>query len=217
MQYATSYYWQPNDTNVTTLVLQQAYHKKKRMPVILACICTEEQAQQNHQRKQRMAKDLADWFYGRGLPLCSKLKRSKMDEITDSLNICLQQSLRKEEPNHVAGIFCVGAHFQLFQKGRQNIGILNSLNYHSHYRNLAINQEKKNSLSIQSGVIQKGVGILLASESFCTSCSYQNIEECLNIQQLHSQSRVDKHLQELGTFGEKKGGNNMGAILLVSR
>lgn len=211
MQYFATYYWQDADENTASLVLQQAYHKRRRMPVLLACVCTDRAA---HQNGRRIGENLTDWFYGTALPCCGKSGMKGMETAAEKLNKILAQSMKAAETD-IAGIFCAGSSFQLFRRGETKIQILNDRNHHTNCRELKMDAGM-GKIAVQNGILQRDVGILLSSEGFQSSVPGRIIEECLQVREMSSQSRADTRLRELGSFGEERGGSNMGAVMLVS-
>lgn len=211
MQYFASHYLQAVGGNATSLVLQQAYHKGRRMPVLLACVCTDKKRRHDG---RRIGEELTDWFYGTALSLCGKYGIKGMETAAENLNKILIQS-RKDGEADMAGIFCVGSSFQIFQWGKTKISILNDRNHHANCRELRM--DAGGWEATQRGILQRNVGILLSSEGFWTVIPRRVIEECLQVRELRTQNKVDARLRELGCFGEEKGGTNMGAVLLVSR
>ena len=212
MQYFATYYWQAVDENATSLVLQQAYHKRRRMPVLLACVCTDRAA---HHNGRRIGEKLTDWFYGTALPFCGKSGVKGMDTAAEHLNKMLAQSMKSVEMD-IAGIFCAGSSFQLFQQGDTKISILNDRNHHANCRELKMDAGVE-GIAIQRGILQRNVGILLASEGFQSPVPRTVMEECLQVREMRSKDRLDARLRELGGFAEERGGRDMGAVMLVSR
>ena len=212
MQYFATHYWQTAGDNATSLVLQQAYHKRHKMPVLLACVCTDPKGRYDG---RRIGENLKVWFYDTALPFCGKSGRKGAEPVMEKLNKTLTQSMGETEAD-LAGIFCAGSSFQIFQKGKAQICILNDRNHHANCRKLQMNVSPE-KIAVQRGILQRNVGILLTSEGFHAAVPHRIIEECLQVREMNSQNRVETRLRELGGFGEESAGRNMGAVLLVSR
>lgn len=221
MQYFATHYIQSANENAVSLVLQQAYHKRRRMPVLLACVCTESGRKWDcdMEVKRKVVASLADWFYGQGLELCGKNGEKGMDNITHSLEQVLNKKLsvgREGSPLQFSGILCVGQQFLLFRQGEQEIILLNTRNCRVSSSALTIQQGNAGNVYFQSGAIQKGVGILLATKSFYASTPRNALEECLDVREMGTQEQAESRLRELGHFAEAQGGEHMGAILIVT-
>lgn len=211
MQFHAAYYWQSADNN-SALVLQQAYHKKKRIPLLLAGIC---EATEDKQTAGQFMTELADWFHECALPLCRKKGKKGVWAAGRSLEHFLRNRVRNEEGLQMSGIFCVENSFYLFGMDGMQIRILNQKGNSPNIRRLRMGEEKVNLPIFQEGVMQAGVGILLATKGFCEQVTEKCMLECLNTKELCTGSNVEKRLHELGDAAEVKGGKNMAAIFLI--
>lgn len=206
MQYLAAHYWQSARSDKLSMLLQQAYHKRRKMPVVLALMCTD----------KNIVKRLSEWFYESALPVCSK----KGEKGLFMLGACLKRILEKEgngQEVQITGLFCVGRTVVFFRRGRMQIQILNTRYQRPHSCSLMAETEIEEHIVFQEGSIQPNVGILLATETFDACVSPKMREECLDIGQMRNQRCVKKRLCELGAAGEEMGGRDMGAILLLSR
>uniref|UniRef100_UPI0040560D8D hypothetical protein n=1 Tax=Acetatifactor sp. TaxID=1872090 RepID=UPI0040560D8D len=209
MQYFVSHYWQQGENKGASLVLQQAFHKRRKMPVLLAAVGQEESA--------GFATELVDWYYGKGLSLCSKYGEQGMEEIAKQFQIFMKETMTAR----MTGIFCVGSSFVIFKQGDIGIRLLNHRHNRSFcheirgYRSLEENVENS-SIGFRTGMIQKGVGLVFATEEFYRKISNRMLEECLNVKVVRTQEQADKRLNELGKYVEKSGVCQSSAILLVT-
>lgn len=210
MQYLTTYYWQQGEHNATSLVLQQVYLKKTKTPMVLACICTDTTV---GDRGRRFAIGLTDWFYATGLPLCDRGGKKVEKALSDSLERYLAKN---DLQSRMAGVLCVGHSLWMFRQGGQEICLLNTRNLRPNCRDMGTEEKEADRISFQRGSIERGVGILLATEGLYRQISREVLAECLDMGKLRSQSRLDKRLRELGCKGEAQGGMDMGAILLTA-
>lgn len=212
MEYFTAHFWCPCEEHAASLVLQQAYHRERGMPVVLACIL------KNRQGENGFSRALIDWFYGMGLELCSRYGEKRLEVIESGLYNFLTQTSWEE----MTGILIVGQCFILFRQGMQKCHLLNTRNHNSKCRELAAAQADS-KLRLENGILQSGVGILLESASFYEGISRNMVEECLNMRELRSQKQVDKRLEELGGVArakyrnDGKYGNGLCAVLIVAR
>lgn len=212
MEYFTAHFWCPCEEHAVSLVLQQVYHRERRMPVVLACI------QKNRQGENGFSRELVDWFYGTGLELCSRYGEKRLEVIESGLYNFLAQASWEE----MTGILIIGQCFILFRQGMQKCHLLNTRNHNSKCRELAASQVDSKP-GMENGILQRGVGILLESDSFYEGVSRSMVEECLNMRELRSQKQVEKRLEELGSVAREKygnarrGGNALCAVLIVAK
>lgn len=214
MQYLAAHFWQSANHDVSSMTLQQVYHKKKKMPVVLACICTDAK---NVKERKRLVTELTDWFYEIGLPLCDKHEGRRMRSVAGSLEGALKKSVANALEMQVAGVFCVGKSLILFQKGSLQMHLLNTRNLRTHSSALQLEADANEGLTLQEGWVQPGIGVLLTTKSFENHVTASRIEECLNIREIRTEERMERRLRELGQFGEARGAEDIGAVLLLAR
>lgn len=232
MQYISGYYRQQNGGSSSALVLQQAVYKKNNMPVLLACICTPKTAKSRKTAKKhlpeereerenagREARLLADWFYDRGLAHGKKGGERAWTAMAGSFTRVLRQTDRTANIE-TAGILCAGEHILLFGNGAPVISLLNTRNARANCRKLlgddsTCPQYSPGEFHCREGILQRGIGILVATETFYGQTRLL-LAECLRAEKMKTQEHLDKRLKELGSFGEERGGTDMGAILLCT-
>lgn len=217
MKYLATYYWQAGNHS-SSLMLQQVCYKRKRMPILLACVCSQTT---NDGRAEALVKALTDWFYQIGLPTCSKRGEKGMRIIVAALKKCIIGNLRKKvsgfEKLQIGGVLCVGNTLCFFQQGRLRIAVLNRKNQHSYSRELLLEAKCNEEMIFREATIQSGVGILLTTDNFYASICPERVEECLSMKELETQMQLEKRLQELGKLGETNGGTDMGAVLIMMK
>lgn len=160
--------------------------------------------------------NLADWFYESGLSVCGRVGHRAMKEAGSSLKRCLCSMPYGQKGPQLSGVFCVGSSLYLFGRGGMKIRLLNTQNQHSHSLELVLGDVSGKEFIFREGMIQRGVGILLATNSFYEKVPEEYLKECLKVRELHSQRSVERRVRELGAYGENRGGRDMGAILLVN-
>lgn len=243
MEYMSSFYWQQEENahNSTSLLLQQVMLGKNT--VLLGGICTDK-ADNAGRESSYLTGQLLGWFYGRGLTLFHKGGEKEMREMQKSLGEVLNRLSRElatcknrkkipvQNPGpDISGILCIGCHFVVFYCGEQRIYALNTKFLRPHMKCLAGGRESVPDQGIQMkyGILQPGVGILLATEPFYRYLTDDMLRECLAARQLRTQLQLDKRLEELGRAAEhirageaqrennKNADPNMGAVLLVTK
>lgn len=214
MQYFTAYYRQTDAESSVSVLLQQAYHKKRKLPVILTCVSMDGDTKCG----KRILRALADWFYGSALYLCGRFGERGMDMAADSLRKLLCELLREEEELadcSWTGALCVGEKILLFRRGMAPVRLLNTRVHRPYCHELKLG-EKGEEADFWLGTIQRGAGILLATEAFCNGLPVRKMEECLNVQEIRSQSQAERRLKELGGCSETRDGRKQAAILIVA-
>lgn len=198
MELLSSYYWQQSGRNVSSLVLLQACHRKKRIPVLLACVC-----------EGGMADVFSDWFYETGLHLCARGTMRGWNRAVKGLEIFLAD-LREEA--EFVGILCAENRFVRFGQGRGEIFLLNTRNFRPNCRAF-----EKERWETEQGFLQSGIGILLVTEGFAMQMRTSFVTERLDMRGLGEEIHMEQCLKEIGTEFEQKNGRNMGAILIGMR
>lgn len=206
MQYLSGAYWQRREHNSAGLVLQQVFCRKKRTPVLFAGICTSAGPEQDF-----LLSGLLTWFYERGLSLCARGGEKGWDAAVNSLEHATEALFMRSKDGgnrKFAGILCAGYRFVLFGQGGHRICLVNIRNRKPHCRDIG---DTSGAFYRKEGFLQKGIGILLATDSF-----YQKTDtllaDCLKAEDMYSQDCLDRHLKELGDYGGQRGGENLGAV-----
>lgn len=224
MQYFTAYYRQSETGSLVSVLLQQVYHKKRKLPVILACIGEEgdipwtRDAEPPKESRELLYK-LSDWFYGTGLSLCSRPGERGMTAAADSLLQRLYEIRSKRTQLtacRLTGILCVGQRVLLFWQGEQQFRLLNIRNHRPYCQELQLGEQDEDGVHFQLGTIQRGAAVLLATKGFNGCLSAQKRQECLNVREIHSQEQSERRLKELGLCCEAEKGNGLGAVLIVA-
>ena len=237
MKYLSSFYWRQKDgiPNRTSVLLQQG--TCGRNSVLFACVCTD-----GHTAAGRasgyLTGQLSEWFYRWGMKNLSRGGEKKIREMQEGIAeaVCkIDQELLTNEKSRgvlcreaaadLAGIVCVEDNFVLFYRGAQRIYHINTKCLRPHLKCLTGEQERDifcrtshcgGTLNIKSGVIQPETGILLATESFCKGLEEKMLAECLSVSQLSTQSKLDKHIRELGAEAERAAKQEISDVAAVA-
>ncbi len=214
MHFFATHFWRAQEGGGSSLVLQQVYHRRKKIPIVLACICN------NGRVDGSLAKGLIHWFYGEGLKLCRKGERG-IDSIERGFVAYVEQALAEERGGgakpELIGMLLVGQCFVMVQKGGLGAKLLNQKNHRSHCRSFVGREVPGEEISVRRGRIQKGVGVLLTTAVFDEGIGDVTVEECLEVRSLRSQERLERQLRELGTAVAAKGAGCVGAVLIVAQ
>lgn len=225
MNLITATYWQTLQ-NHSSLLLQQ--YQYKCIPICLFVLCP---GQNDSQGKAGayLTGQLLRWF--RGQPF-KRLARNP-DHFFPSLKENLEHFLGQlngdlisgglalhSKSTPISGIFCVDDHFLLFSCGGQKIYFLNKNLGHSHVQCFTDSMENEKtaagSLNIRQGILQRKVGLLFATDTFCRQLKEQDIRECLYVDELCGEEQMQRRLWELGRRGEALGGRDMAAGMLLT-
>ena len=110
-----------------------------------------------------------------------------------------------------AGIFCVGEQVCLFYRGEQGIYLANTGFGRPHIKRLSEHSER---LGMEWGQLQPGTGLLLGTKDFCRELPETVLKEALWVRETERQEQVERHMGELGREAERRGGRNLGAVLV---
>ncbi len=214
MKYLASYCWQ--ECSGMSLSLQQAVGRRHKLPILFACICAGEDS-------DRAGKALTDWFYEKGVRLGGK---GDMETIERELKELVEMGKGSGASGWkggyragaykletLLGIYCAGDVFLIFSKGRQRVYLFNTCFQHANSRRLTAETK---DLCCLSGIMQPGIGILLAVEDFFTLFSEQELKDCLGIRHKRREPVAERLLGELSEEGIRRGGRNMSAVYLVT-
>lgn len=210
MNYLTSFYWTEGIPN-TSLTLQQATRKRGKMPVVLACVCEEDAMTREQGLGEHFCIQLTDWFYERALEQCSRGKEPDLSVLREELT-----ELASDAGFSAAGILCTGERFLLFYRGRQRICLLNSRFLRPNIKELSANTDRVSALVVEEGILQSKVGVLLGTENFYRGISGEEIRNCLKVDAICDEKRVNRRLLELGHFGESRASGSRAAVLVIS-
>ena len=226
MNLVTAAYWQAFQ-NHSALLLQQ--YQCQCIPICLFALCPGQNESQG-KAGAYLTGQLLQWF--RGQPF-KRLARNP-DKYFPALEQDLEHLLGQLSGDlisgglaphlqsfPISGIFCVDDHFLLFSCGGQKIYSLNKNLGHGHVQCITdpVQNEKEaaDSLYIRQGILQRKVGLLFATDTFCRQLTEQDIRECLYVDELCGEDQMRRHLWELGRRGEALGGRDMAAGMLLTR
>lgn len=226
MNLVTAVYWQ-SLKNHSALLLQQ--YQYKNIPICLFALCPGQNTTQGRagayltgqllqwfreQPVKRLVRNPDRYFLSLEEILGNFLGQLDKDLASGGLVPCLQ-------PSPISGIFCVDDRFLLFSRGKNKIFFLNKNFGRSHVKCLTDSMKNEasaaDSLSIRQGILQQDVGLLFATDTFCSQLTEQEIRECLYVDELCGENTIQRHLRELGDRGLALGGCNMAAGMLLTR
>lgn len=226
---------------MTSLVLQQLVYRKGRVPVLFACIRTEESL--SHEKNSAyFAEQLLAWFRERqqwlvrcvgketvakemgaaanGLDEVENELCHKIAQIDEEIAIYNRMQQKAMQEIGLAGLFCIGNRFWLFSRGNVGVYLLNRrferTNCMCLSRECLQGEGMQGKVELLSGLMEADIGLLLATGDFIANMTRQELQECLAVKELKIQEQANRRLQELGRAAERRGGHHMGAILLVT-
>jgi len=234
MEYHTAYFWQDSERNLSSLALQQVYHKGKKLPVVFACVGWSEEdvsgtepgsgktGEGSCQDREMPASKpsakvvaaLMDWFYTRGLQQCMKKGEGGIYQVGRMLH---RQLTVHHNDATLVGILGVGKRLCIFNLGNAFVRVLNLQKGVAYSKELRLAEGDKHGIGIQYVLMEPEVGVMLGTDGFWKGIAEVCVEECLNVKELDGKIRVEKRLRELGKQGELRGGTHMAALLLVTR
>lgn len=226
MNFITATYWQSARNNSTLLLQQYQY---KHTPLCLITLCDGQNEDQG-KAGAYLTGQLLQWF--RGLPFSRLIRdpdrslstletqlENLLSQLRNDLISCGLLSLMQALP--LSGIFCFDDMFLIFGKRNHPIYLLNKgfgqSRIQNLYSELISEQDSSDSLVLRQGILQQDVGILFVTETLCGQLTEQEIQECMYVEEIHTEDQVNRHLQELGSRAEGLGGRNMAAAFLLVR
>lgn len=218
--FITSTYWQQGH-NDSALLLQ--HYKYKGVPLCFACICAGE-GEDKGRAGAYLTGQLLSWF--RTLPLSRLagnpekrlpgLETGLTERIERSKKELRVHGLLQEKGMDYSGILCVREHFLLFREGSCQVCLLNRCFDKGHFGRIGEERIPEGDGFFRQGILQQGIGLILATESFCSRLKDREFEECLHVKTVQTREQADRHLLELGCRAEELGGRHMGAVLLLT-
>lgn len=205
MEYHTAYFWQESERNLSSLALQQVYHKRKKRPIVFACVG----------RSSTTAMSiLLEWFYGHGLQQCTKRGERGIYYVGKSIR---RQLIASHITTPLVGVLGVGRRLCIFYVGETSVRVLNFQREGACNKELKLEADGRYGVGIQYVLLEAEVGVLLGTDGFWEGISEECVEEYLNVKELDGRIRTGRRFQELAKRGEQRGGTQMAAVLLVTK
>lgn len=223
MKYCSTYLWEKGVKQIyhpVSLVLQQVEVRKQA--VLFACVCrgaVEGDAISNTSDKAEgfsmegsgyFTESLVEWFHREGLKMVErKGSKEEMERVLQEELVAIQKAaikyMEKKECKirlEFAGILLVEEQFVLFSKGQIYMYLLNRRFNRKHMRCIAGGEEM---FGIESGVLQKRLGLLLCTKEFLEGRESDELVEVLMTDGDISEERMQKRLKELWTESDSVG------------
>lgn len=221
MRIQTSSYFQPT-TNHSALLLQ--HYEIKTVPLCFVCICFAETPGQG-KAAAYLTEQLLHWF--RALPWKKLVQNPEkhLPSIETKLEKVLENILEElissnlflpKTPLSLAGIFSINEQFLLFRQGTSQIFLMNQNLGRGEIQCVSdiLGLSADEHTTFYQGFLQTDIGLLLATDTFCSNADSQELKECLYVKDIQNKSQAYRHLQELGRHGEERGSCNMAAVLI---
>lgn len=204
------------DITPVSVVLQQVSSRRKNS--LLACVCEglgegKEAATQSGYFTER----LVEWFHGEFLK--KLLERGRETEIKKALEEELEKSMRELERYarkkggiriQYSGILIRDNQCWIFNRGSIGLVLFNRRYNKEHIRNIGVLEEK----IVWEGRVQKNVGLLLGSDSFCKVFTNEELLDVLFRDKRCEEEQIGKRLKALWREGEMRGLETAGAVFI---
>lgn len=169
-----------------------------------------------------MAGKCSDWFYGKMMPLCAGGSARGWKRVIRSLKRFLY---REQMGQAFGGILCVGERIAWFGWGQAEVFLLNRRGQRRQCHKLGLQSDgheqddsrfREKGISVNQGVMESGIGILLTTHGFVAHMSEESVAEILDVEEMISRNeeefsaRLSEFLNSART-DENIGG---GAVLL---
>ena len=220
--FITSAYWQQGH-NDSALLLQ--HYQYGELPLCFACLCPGE-GEDRGRAGAYLTERLLVWFRGLSWGRLTRDPEGRLQGLGNKLEETVERAgremrdrgfLTKQEEPDLTGILCVGEHFLLFGQGSCQIWLLNRCFGRGYIQRIEESSPiRGNGSFLRQGTLQRGIGLLFATESFCSRVTDSELRECLHVETVRTQEQADRHLRELGLRAREQGGSHMGAVLLLT-
>lgn len=206
MKYFTGYVWPQETKGVNdrpSLVLQQCHHEETGLAVALGVICkgTEKNrpdtAAGEHHTGARFARNCVNWYYDGCLSMRGNGAERSFQKMLGNLN-----TLLRDAPDALAGIYGMGENVVVFQKGSMGIYVVNERWNMAQVRPLFNASSQLQTLCV---IPEPNTGILIASSQFYNSVSMAEMAACLRQRGIRAQEQVRQRIQELGNVVQEPG------------
>lgn len=221
MNYLSGYVWDGADSGDSVLVQQVT----SRGRAALLCCVSEDgtDLEEGDTVGGYLTGQLLRWFCDRGVRLCGKdagdnaIERELCEILEDISNEVqyFQDKKGGSSQAGITGILVLETRFWMIHRGKSRVYLLNRRFNNSHIRLLTrtengdeITQDKiwketayKKEPEIIGGRLQKDLGILICTPSFCREFSEKVLAQCLNIREIRSELQIEKRLRELMETG----------------
>lgn len=153
MEIVASFFRQENGENPVTVILQEAFHVKRQLPVILGCV---DRCDGNGTRQPT---ELVEFFYGRVLPAVNRKGVAAIPGLYKKMKKCVKTYRNRA----FAGVLVVGANCILICCGAGRICLNNKAGYGAPDIPICFkNSAAEKQVGIQQGVLEKDAIIRLA-------------------------------------------------------
>ena len=204
------------DINPVSVVLQQVSCQKKE--ALLACVC-EGFGEENEAATQSgyFTEQLVEWFHKRYLK--KLMEKGREGEITkdleEELDKITQELIRYAKRSGVSkiqysGILIQNSQCWIFCRGETGLFLFNRRFNKAYVKPIVLSEEKR----VREGRIQKNVGLLLCTASFCQVFNKEEVTGVLFGDKKQSEESIRKQLMELWREGEIRGLQNAGAVFI---
>lgn len=202
--------------NPVSVVLQQVSCQKKE--ALLACVCEGFGEEKNAATQSGyFTERLVEWFHKRYLK--KLLEKGREGEITKDLEEELEkiaQELRRYAQRggvtkiQYTGILIQNSQCWIFGRGDVGLFLFNRRFNKEYVKPIVLIEQK----TVWEGRIQKNVGLLLCTASFCQVFNKEEVTEVLFGDKKQSEESIRKRLKELWREGEIRGLQNAGAVFI---
>lgn len=215
MKFHTACYWRQGE-NETSLLLQQ--YACGAVPVFFSCICGG--GRESGRAGSYMAEQFSRWFRELNLKKLTGRPERGMENAEHRLRRLIARTDRElaaskviagKEETAFLGILCVEGSFCLFYRGPQRIYLTNTSFGRPYIKRL----DKADGRPVmERGNMQPGLGLLLATETFCEKLTEQALRDVLSVRETDKEERLERRLRELGEESARRGGKNLAAVVI---
>ncbi len=228
MRYLTGYYYEErNGPAGESLLLEQV--RCGRRGAALAVLGRESEG-------AHPVRELREWFQEAAPSLCRKSGDAGWERKVEERLV--EERLGKAMVFPLVGMFLLDDRFWLFRKGGGGLYLLNRSFLRSHIRKLRLEPVSEPGREMQDcdmrdcglrdcatedcgppgilrGSVEKGIGLLLASDVYLEGVTPELIKQCLAVSEIRREQQISNRLQELASLGDRgRSPSSFGAVYL---
>lgn len=215
MKFHTACYWRQGE-NETSLLLQQ--YACGPVPVFFSCICGG--GRESGKAGSYMSEQLFRWFRELNLKKLTGRPERGLENAAYRLRgliartdgeLAASKVIAGRGETAFLGILCVEESFCLFYRGPQRIYLANTCFGRPYIKRL---DKADGQTVLERGSMQPGLGLLLATETFCERLTEQALRDVMSVKDTDREERLERRLRELGEESARRGGKDLAAVFI---
>lgn len=215
MRYLTGYIWQgrKEENEQDSVLLQQIRYGKRNITAV--CVSDGKEA------GAYITGQLKIWLQRKGRELfCGKINEDRVQKELNKELVRIQMDIRRYQHKNqesfqisLSGILIADQDCWLFWGGHGCCYLFNRKFQRTHRKRIGGHAGKM--WQVRAGRIQRGVGLLFATEQFSSGVSEETMKQCLAAQDIVREEQIERRLKELWEVGCSQDGKGTCAAVYV--